>query len=234
MPSRRGRGLRFSTSFSPGSKARATSWMPFVTRLSQRSWAGKKGDLEAEEDARQDRHDLADAGGDEEKGDEANVVEDDASLLDAGEDAREVVVRRDDVRCLLCDLVAAERKDGRRLIFEEDGFVAYAPFAAAAPYETLLVPLEHRAALTAASPATERGLATSLQSLLTKLDLTLDEPPFNLIVRTAPKPWLTDAALHWYVQLVPRLSLTAGFELGSGVRINTVAPETAARTLVAG
>lgn len=137
-------------------------------------------------------------------------------------------------RCLVCDLVAAERKDGRRLIFEADGFLAYAPFAAAAPYETLLVPLEHGAALTAASPATERGLATSLQSLLRKLDRTLDVPPFNLILRTAPKPWLTDPALHWYAQLVPRLSRAAGFELGSGVRINMVAPEAAARRLAAG
>ena len=50
----------------------------------------------------------------------------------------------------------------------------------------------------------------------------------NFTVRTGPAEYAGARHFHWYVSVIPRLTRTAGFELGSGMFINTVLPEAAA------
>lgn len=69
--------------------------------------------------------------------------------------------------------------------------------------------------------------------MLGKMALQLNNPPFNFMIQTSP---LRDNASqlahsHWFLQIIPQLSVTAGFEIGSGCHINPVFPEDAAKVL---
>ena len=74
-------------------------------------------------------------------------------------------------------------------------------------------------------------LGRVLRTLLAKLYYGLKDPDFNLTVRTAPAECVGVKYFHWYLSVIPRLTRVAGFELGSGMFINTVLPETAAQCL---
>jgi len=74
-------------------------------------------------------------------------------------------------------------------------------------------------------------LGHTLRALLGKLYFGLESPDFNYTVRTAPAENAGAKYYHWYISVIPRLTRVAGFELGSGMFINTVLPEAAAEFL---
>ena len=138
---------------------------------------------------------------------------------------------RDTDGCLLCAIVDEERHAGARIVVDSDGFIAFAPYASAAAGETVLVPLTHAPSFTTAADDVCQRLARALVVLLQRTRNSFNDPAYNLVLHTAPTRWREDKALHWYWQLSPRLTRTAGFELGTGLRINTLAPEEAASLL---
>ena len=71
-------------------------------------------------------------------------------------------------------------------------------------------------------------LGRVLRTVLAKLYIGLQNPDFNFTIRTAPAECVGVRYFHWYISVIPRLTRTAGFELGSGMFINTVIPEEAA------
>jgi UDPglucose--hexose-1-phosphate uridylyltransferase len=153
--------------------------------------------------------------------------------------AREHFARKE--RCVFCDLVHHERRLGERIAIETEAFVAIEPFAAAQPFETWLLPKKHGHDFAEASDEELGGLATILRELLRRFRVLLSDPPFNLVLHTAPTPqprpghpqyWSTlELDYHWHLEVVPRLTRVAGFEWGSGFTINPTPPEEAARYL---
>jgi UDPglucose--hexose-1-phosphate uridylyltransferase len=133
--------------------------------------------------------------------------------------------------CLLCSIVDEERRAGARIVFESDGFVAFAPYASGSAGEALLVPLQHAPSFTTTPAVVCEQLGRSLVALLRRTREAFADPAYNLVLHTAPKRWLADPALHWYWQITPRLTRAAGFELGTGLVINSLAPEEAAAAL---
>lgn len=133
--------------------------------------------------------------------------------------------------CLLCDLVAEEQRAGERIVAANDAFLAFCPFAPRFPYETWIVPTDHRPRFERSARGEIDALAAILHDLLVRLDAALDDPPYNAWIHTTPRA-LGDAAFyHWHLELTPQLGPTAGFERGSDCFINTVAPEKAAKHL---
>ena len=67
----------------------------------------------------------------------------------------------------------------------------------------------------------------------TDIDRALDAPSYNLVLHSAPfdPSDAVDASYHWHIEVLPRVTKTAGFEWGSGFHINTTRPEDAARRL---
>jgi UDPglucose--hexose-1-phosphate uridylyltransferase len=130
-------------------------------------------------------------------------------------------------RCVYCDIVAEELRDGERLIATNDSFVAFAPYASRYPYELWIVPRERDAHFTHISETQLHDLAAITKETLLRLDLCLDDPPYNLMLLT------TDFSdnFHWHIEIIPRLTVAAGFELGTGIYINVVQPEQAAADL---
>ena len=75
------------------------------------------------------------------------------------------------------------------------------------------------------------ALADLVRIVSRKLYIGLHDPAYNLIIRSAPVKEISNDYLHWYVTIIPRLSRTAGFEMGSGMFINPALPEESAAFL---
>lgn len=134
-------------------------------------------------------------------------------------------------RCVWCDIVRQERHDRRRLVDERDGFVVMAPWAPRFPFETWILPARHRSAFEESDVDELRSLAGVLQNVLHRMNLALNEPPFNFMLHTAPLHESSLDHFHWHLEVIPTLTRVAGFEWGSGFFINPVAPEDAATAL---
>ncbi len=133
--------------------------------------------------------------------------------------------------CVFCRMIEMEIREKARVIEEKDGFLAISPFAARVPFEIWIIPLKHRSTFGELSKTGQRGLAKVLNRVLARMIERLGDPAYNLIVRTAPSGEEGEEYYHWHLQIIPRLTTSAGFELATGVYINTVLPEDAANYL---
>ncbi|NOT35073.1 MAG: galactose-1-phosphate uridylyltransferase [Candidatus Eisenbacteria bacterium] len=137
-------------------------------------------------------------------------------------------------RCVFCDIVAQETSEGlgRRVVLMNERFVALAPFAPRFPFETWILPRRHDAAYQQISDPSEMiDLATILKETLQRLNLALERPPFNFVIHTAPVADGDAEHYHWHIEIMPKLTRVAGFEIGSGFYINPTPPEDAAQFL---
>ncbi|MCG3175947.1 MAG: Galactose-1-phosphate uridylyltransferase [Candidatus Omnitrophica bacterium] len=145
--------------------------------------------------------------------------------------------RRD--RCVYCDILRQESRSGQRTVAENEDFYAFCPFAARSPFETWVFPKTHSADFGRLQSSDLGSLARILKQCLGKLRVLLDDPPYNLILHTAPyrhkkreTSWKTiEEDYHWYLQISPRLTRSAGFEWGTGIHINPTPAEDAAQLL---
>jgi UDPglucose--hexose-1-phosphate uridylyltransferase len=133
--------------------------------------------------------------------------------------------------CIFCQYVDEELEDGGRVVLESEHFVAVELFASPSPFCTHIYPRRHMASYSDISATEITDLGRVLRTLLAKLYHGLENPDFNFTIRTAPAEYVGVRYFHWYMSVIPRLTRTAGFELGSGMFINTVIPEQAAEFL---
>lgn len=137
-------------------------------------------------------------------------------------------------RCIFCDIVAQEtdENNGRRVVSTTEHFVVIEPFAPRFPFETWILPRRHRASFSATADAGElRDLAATLKDTLQRLNRALDRPPYNFVIHTAPVSEGDAEYYHWHLEIMPKLTRVAGFEIGSGFYINPTPPEDAAQYL---
>lgn len=134
-------------------------------------------------------------------------------------------------RCLYCVLLHEELAAGQRVVAENEHYAAIVPYASHVPFELWILPKQHQSSFGRVDAALLRPLAELLKSVLLKLYHGLDNPDFNLTLNTAPRGDEDKAYFLWHLQILPRLTTPAGFEMGSGMSINTVLPEEAAAYL---
>ena len=134
-------------------------------------------------------------------------------------------------RCIVCDVIAEEQQDGRRIICDNDAILAIAPFAARVPFETWLVPRDHAPRFEECSDRWLEALAAKIRMVMAGIDWALERPAYNLVLHTAPLTGEADRAFHWHLEILPRVTRYSGLEWGSGIYRNPVAPEDAARVL---
>jgi UDPglucose--hexose-1-phosphate uridylyltransferase len=132
-------------------------------------------------------------------------------------------------RCLYSDLLRNELTSGKRMLVETDRFVAFHPFASQQPFETWILPKAHQASFGNASTEDRVEVAHVLRIILLKLYRGLNNPAFNLIVKTAPVGDESHDYYLWHIRIIPRIIERAGFEIGSGIAINTALPEATAQ-----
>jgi UDPglucose--hexose-1-phosphate uridylyltransferase len=131
-------------------------------------------------------------------------------------------------KCLLCQMLADELGEESRIVARTPRFVAYCPFASRLPYLMRVVPLEHQESFESLETAAIGELAALTRRLLRLLESMHSPAAYNYVIQTRPHRTACSNSFHWWLEIFPRLTKTAGFEWGSDCYINPVLPETAA------
>lgn len=134
--------------------------------------------------------------------------------------------------CPFCRLVRDEVRRPDRLVWEDADSVAFAPYASRSAFEIWIVPRHHDADFSRAGAREIRATAAALRAVLGRLASSLDGPPYNLVLHTAPLREQVDGTYHWHWEIHPRLREIAGLELGTGLPVNPVSPEDAVEELL--
>lgn len=133
--------------------------------------------------------------------------------------------------CVYCKEIKEELKAGARIILETDNFVSFLPYAGVMPFLIWICPKRHMPSFSDINEAELIDLAGILRNTLKRLYYGLDNPDFNYMIRSYVTREKDTKHLHWYLNIVPRLSQPAGFELGTAMFINTSLPEESAEFL---
>lgn len=135
----------------------------------------------------------------------------------------------------ICPLCIATKDQssghGHSFVLRSENFTVFCPFASRFAYEMWVVPREHMPRFEDTKPEILPELARLLRAVLVKLEATVKSSAYNYIIHTAPFDTAGANHYHWHIEILPRLSNLAGFELGTGCFINTVSPERAAAAL---
>jgi UDPglucose--hexose-1-phosphate uridylyltransferase len=137
----------------------------------------------------------------------------------------------DNGECVFCASIEKEQVIKERVIFETDNYIVLSPFAASSPFETWVLPKKHYSSFESVTPERCKELGFVMRTILLKIYKSLNDPDFNYVIRSSPCHEKDVAYYHWHIQIIPRVSNVAGFEMGSGIYINTVIPEEAAKFL---
>ncbi|MBA3867487.1 MAG: galactose-1-phosphate uridylyltransferase, partial [Solirubrobacterales bacterium] len=125
---------------------------------------------------------------------------------------------------LLSDVLVEEVRRRERLVAIDDEAALICPWASRSPFELRVIPRQESGDF-AQDGGGAAMIRTAMRLLATRFD---GSPGLNLWVRTAPHG---AEPFHWHVDIAPRLTIKAGFELGTGVDINIYPPERAASDL---
>jgi galactose-1-phosphate uridylyltransferase len=134
--------------------------------------------------------------------------------------------------CPFCRLVRDESRRPDRLVWEDHASVAFAPYASRSSFEVWIVPRRHEADFGRAKKEDVAATSEALRQVLARLAASLDGPPYNLVLHTAPLREQVEATYHWHWEIHPRLREIAGLELGTGLPVNPVSPEDAVEELL--
>ncbi len=129
--------------------------------------------------------------------------------------------------CPVCAEVEEAAGDGR-LVAEGGGWTALVPYAARAPFELRFAPLRHAPDFAAADRGDLRGLAKMLARSLGALSRLLGDPAYNLWLHSSPCDGKDYGYFHWHLEMIPRVVISAGFELATGMYLNVMDPAEAA------
>ena len=133
--------------------------------------------------------------------------------------------------CLYGAMLRQELPKQKRVVTVNDKFAAFVPYASHSPFETWIMPLQRQSSFGEVECDDLRSCSEILKIVLLKLHRGLDNPPFNLTIDSVSRGDESKVFFRWHMRIVPRLTTPAGFELGSGMAINTVMPEEAAEYL---
>ena len=144
-------------------------------------------------------------------------------------------------RSIFGDLVRQELESGARVVESNQHFVVLCPYASRFPFEMQIFPMRQQHDFTRMNDDEKAALSEMLPRALKRIKVALGNPSYNMMLQTAPVTkaragspdyWGTiEQDFCWRIDILPRLTQVAGFEWGTGVYINPVAPEQAAQFL---
>jgi UDPglucose--hexose-1-phosphate uridylyltransferase len=141
-------------------------------------------------------------------------------------------------RILFQDILDAERVDGSRIVYENDGAIAFMPYFARYAYEVFVAPKRTHPSVAALSDAERRDFADALRRVLVKFDNLWRTPfPYVMPLHQAPTDGGDYGGFHFHVEFHPPLrrpnllKYLAGPEIGGGNFLSDTAPEEKAAEL---
>lgn len=129
-------------------------------------------------------------------------------------------------KCSYCEIVRMESSN-ERSIYENEYFIAFAPYCSKVPFEVWFLPKEHVSHLGAMSDEMLHSLGIAIRYVLSRMETVLISPAYNYMFFQL----LNDDSYHLNIRLQPVTSKMAGFEKNTDIFINTMPPEKAAEYL---
>lgn len=128
-------------------------------------------------------------------------------------------------KCPYCHVVENQLKNKDRLVIENKSFISIEPFAAGQKFETWIIPKNH-------NPYFEKednikDLGDIIYKTFKMLYNTMGNFPYNFYLHSSPKNIDNTMYYHYHFEIIPRVSGGAGFEMATGIRVNSLLPERA-------
>ena len=135
-------------------------------------------------------------------------------------------------KCAHCEQIAWEKKQKKRIIFENKHAIAFIPFASKEPFEIRVTIKKHTPFFEDTKDVYLLSVTKVLRRALQKLEKALNKPDYNFFIHTAPvRDKNNYNYYHWHIEAIPRTNISAGFELGTDIEINPLDPDAAAKFL---
>lgn len=131
-------------------------------------------------------------------------------------------------RCLICDDINDEIKNKERLVYSDENFIIYCPFASIFPYEMAIAPIKHRSSLVGMDEYEIKALSKIVLKALNLLENNVGDVPYNMYIDFIEEE---KEYYHYQIRICPRLSIHAGFEIATGLYTNVISPEKSAEIL---
>jgi len=135
-------------------------------------------------------------------------------------------------KCIHCLMIEWEKKEKKRIIYENEGAIAFAPYVSRSPFEVRVFPKKHLPYFENTYDEDIEDVVGVLQKVLKIFEKKLNDPDYNFFIHTSPiKDKEKFHHYHWHIEITPKFSIMAGFELGTGIEINVIDPDQAAKLL---
>ena len=134
-------------------------------------------------------------------------------------------------RCIFCDIIRQELNQNQRVVVENDLFITIVPYAPRSPFEMWILPKHHASSYLAMDDNHFKALTAIFSESMRRLDACIPNVPYNFVLHGAPLRSQPLEHYHWHFEIMPKLTMIAGFEWGSGFYINPIPPEEAAHFL---
>lgn len=135
-------------------------------------------------------------------------------------------------KCIHCQIIKEERKEKKRIIYENEYAVVIAPFASKTNFETRIFPKKHSAYFEKIKDEEISSFSEAMKFLFSGLYKKIKDPAFNFFIHTAPVGKNHDYDhYHWHMEILPKFEITGSIELGTGLNIISLPPEEAAKIL---
>ncbi|XOB41609.1 MAG: galactose-1-phosphate uridylyltransferase [Candidatus Nealsonbacteria bacterium] len=134
-------------------------------------------------------------------------------------------------KCIYCQMNNWEKKNKKRVVFENKDFLVICPFASKAAFEVIISPQKHLAYFEKITEKEKELLSEAFQIALNKLYKALNDPAYNFYLHTSPCDGKKYPFYHWHWTILPKTATWAGFEIGTRMEISTIEPKKAAEYL---
>ncbi len=124
-----------------------------------------------------------------------------------------------------------EKKDGARIVFENEHFVVFCPFASRSAFEMWVVGKRNNPYFERITDEEKYACGEALHNALKALMVGLHNPAYNFYIHTPPADGQDYHYYRWHIEIIPRTAIWAGFELSTGIEVSTIEPEVAAAFL---
>ncbi|NQU82629.1 MAG: galactose-1-phosphate uridylyltransferase [Parcubacteria group bacterium] len=138
---------------------------------------------------------------------------------------------KDTGKCIYCKMNRWEQKTKTRIVFENKSFLVICPFASKVAFEMIVSPKKHLPYFEEATEQEKIDLSEAFHEAMSRLYKGLGDPAYNFYLHTAPCDGEDHTHYHWHWTILPKTTIPAGFEFGTGIEISVVEPEKAAEYL---
>lgn len=134
-------------------------------------------------------------------------------------------------QCIACSVLESELQARERVVAQTENFIALCPWASSFAYQVQIFPKRHASSFLNTEDGVIGELASFKRDLIGSIERALGPTAYNWYFHSEPFDTPSPDHYHWHIEIIPRLTKVAGFELATGVFINSVTPEKAADVL---